>query len=53
MKEELNNKQIQWLKKKKEEIKKYDNKQKIKKINKILGGDKKLEKTIHREIKKI
>ena len=51
MKEELKPKQIQWLEEIKEVIGKYDYKPTNKEINKILGGNKKLEKTIHREMK--
>ena len=52
MKQELNNKQKQWLEEIKGVIEKYDYKPSNKKINKILGGNKKLEKTIHRELRK-
>ena len=51
MKEELKPKQIQWLEEIKEVIEKYDYKPTTKEINKILGGNKKLEKTIQREMK--
>ena len=51
MKQELNNKQKQWLEEIKEVIEKYDYNPSNKKINKILGGNKKLEKTIHREMR--
>ena len=52
MKQELNNKQKQWLEEIKEVIEKYNYNLSNKKINKILGGNKKLEKTIHREMSK-
>ena len=52
MKEELKPKQIQWLEEIKEVIEKYDYNPSNKKINKILGGNKKLEKTKHREMSK-